>query len=102
MALALDPYLDTHKNLLKNLIVVDIAPVKAGISPEFYGYVEAMQRIEKEKLKTRKEASDLLSNYEKVRRVNSFEPFTISVTWGVIEGSVNTCFFVNKSRDGNF
>jgi hypothetical protein len=81
MALALDPYLDTRKNLLKNLIVVDIAPVKAGISPEFHDYLEAMQRIETEKLKTRKEASDLLSNYEKVRQLNLFEQFTISVTW---------------------
>lgn len=100
MALALDTYLDTHQNLLKNLIVVDIAPNRAGISPEFHSYMEAMQRIEKEKLKTRKEASDLLSNYEKVRQVNALEQFTISMAWRV--GSVNTCFLVDKSRDGNF
>jgi hypothetical protein len=65
MAIALDPYLDTHENLLENLIAVDIAPTKAGISQEFRGYIEAMQRIEKEKIKTRKEATELLSEYEK-------------------------------------
>lgn len=76
MAVALDPYLDTHKNLLKNLVVVDIAPTKASMSPQFAGYLEAMQRIEREKLKTRKEASDLLSTYEKVRHISSTTCFS--------------------------
>ncbi|EKM75411.1 hypothetical protein AGABI1DRAFT_109477 [Agaricus bisporus var. burnettii JB137-S8] len=72
MALALDTYLDTHQNLLKNLIVVDIAPNRASVSPEFHSYMEAMLRIEREKLKTRKEASDLLSNYEKDPSIRAF------------------------------
>ncbi|KAF7759938.1 hypothetical protein Agabi119p4_11633 [Agaricus bisporus var. burnettii] len=72
MALALDPYLDTRQNLLKNLIVVDIAPNRAGVSPEFHSYMEAMLRIERKKLKTRKEASDLLSNFEKDPSIRAF------------------------------
>lgn len=74
MALALDPHFDTRTNLLKNLIVVDIAPVKAKMSPQFRSYVEAMRRIESEKLKSRKEASELLSTYEKVNSSVHWRP----------------------------
>ncbi|KAF9453441.1 alpha/beta-hydrolase [Macrolepiota fuliginosa MF-IS2] len=72
MAVALSPYLDTRANLLKNLIVVDIAPVKAKMSPQFCDYIGAMQRIEQEKLKTRKEAADFLSAYEKDPSIRAF------------------------------
>ncbi len=74
MSVALDPYLDTHTDILKNLVVVDIAPVKAKMSSEFIGYVKAMQKIENEKVKTRKEADEILSTYEKARNIHKFAP----------------------------
>lgn len=66
MSVALNPYLDAHPDILKNLIVVDIAPVKGKMSKVFHNYVEAMQKIENSNIKTRKEAAEFLSTYEKV------------------------------------
>jgi len=64
MALALSPELP--KELLSNLIVVDIAPSKGDLSSEFRGYVEAMKKIVRSNVSTRKEAQDILSEYENV------------------------------------
>ncbi|KXN87220.1 Abhydrolase domain-containing protein C22H12.03 [Leucoagaricus sp. SymC.cos] len=72
MAVALDPYFDTCKDLLQNLIVVDIAPVKAGVSEEFRGYAEAMLSIENGKMKTRKHADMLLSAFESDSDMRAF------------------------------
>lgn len=65
MTFALDPELP--QGLLSNLIVADIAPSKGDLSPEFTGYVQGMQKIEKSKVSSRKEAQDMLSEYEPVR-----------------------------------
>lgn len=72
MAIALDPHLDTHTDILENLIVVDIAPVKAKMSADFSAYLEAMRRIEGEKVRTRKEAVAILSEYEKNPAIQAF------------------------------
>ena len=66
MATALSPELPP--NVLSNLIVVDIAPSRAsGLSEEFTGYFEGMQKIEDAQLSTRQEAQTILAEYEKVR-----------------------------------
>ena len=56
----------SNAHLLSNLIVADVSPIQGQISPEFKGYIEAMQKIEAMKLKTRKEASMVLESYEEV------------------------------------
>ncbi|KAJ3862561.1 alpha/beta-hydrolase [Lentinula novae-zelandiae] len=63
MALALNPSLPP--TVLQNLIVADIAPVRAHLSPEFIWYIKAMKKIESMKLRTRKEARQVLTEYEK-------------------------------------
>jgi hypothetical protein len=65
MAFALN--LDLPRDMLSNLIVVDIAPSKGELSSEFTGYVEGMKKIEASKVSSRKEAQDILTEYEKVR-----------------------------------
>ncbi|KAJ3562849.1 hypothetical protein NP233_g9322 [Leucocoprinus birnbaumii] len=72
MAIALDPHLETDPSILENLIAVDIAPVKAKLSTGFRGYLEAMRRIENEKVKTRKEAMAILSEYETNPGIQAF------------------------------
>ncbi|KAI0314313.1 Alpha/Beta hydrolase protein [Amylostereum chailletii] len=62
MAVALSP--DLPPNLLNHLIVADIAPARADLSPEFKGYVEAMQKIEEGQVSSRKDAQDILTPYE--------------------------------------
>lgn len=66
MSFALHP--DLPHGILSNLIVADITPSKGGIGPEFQGYVKGMQKIEASKLSSRKEAQDILSEYEQVNR----------------------------------
>lgn len=68
MAFALSPYLP--ESLLSNLIVADIAPSKGGLSDEFTSYVKAMKAIEQKGVKSRKEAQDILMEYESVRSIN--------------------------------
>ncbi|KAI0032536.1 Alpha/Beta hydrolase protein, partial [Vararia minispora EC-137] len=62
MAVALSPVLPA--GLLHDLTVVDIAPARADLSPEFQEYVEAMQKIEAEKVSTRARAQEILKSYE--------------------------------------
>lgn len=65
MAVALNP--DLPVGLLSHLIVSDMAPSRGPLSPEFRGYVEAMKKIEKSQVTTRKEAQNILIPYERVR-----------------------------------
>lgn len=53
-------------DLIKNLIIADIAPSRGRLSPDFEMYLEAMQKIEAAKLKTRKEADTMLHDFVKV------------------------------------
>jgi hypothetical protein len=64
MTFALNP--DLPQDMLSNLIVVDVAPSTGDISSEFRGYVEGMKKIDASKVSSRKEAQDILMEYEKV------------------------------------
>ena len=67
MTAALQP--DTPKDLIKQLIVADISPLRGSLSPEFRRYIDALLEIEKEgKVKSRKEAFEALGRVEKVRK----------------------------------
>ncbi|KAG6900339.1 hypothetical protein C0993_012296 [Termitomyces sp. T159_Od127] len=74
MSVALHRSLSEPQNaqILSKLIVVDVAPTRAELSPEFKGYVEAMQKIERLKLRTRKEALQVLEDYETDMTVRQF------------------------------
>ena len=64
MAVALSPALPA--GAVEHLIVADIAPSTAFLSPEFQGYIEAMNKIEKSRVSSRREAQDILAPYEPV------------------------------------
>jgi hypothetical protein len=64
MSVALDPELPL--SFLGRLIVVDITPARAELSSEFKGYIEGMKKIEASGTKTRKQAEEILIEYEKV------------------------------------
>jgi hypothetical protein len=64
MTLALHPELPS--NLLTDLIVSDIAPVRAKVSEDTVQHIRAMERIEEGSIYTRKEADEILSEHEKV------------------------------------
>ncbi|PAV16443.1 alpha beta-hydrolase [Pyrrhoderma noxium] len=71
MAVALDP--DCPKDLLRHLIVADIAPVPGRLTSEFPRYMEAMLKIQNEgKVKSRKEAFDALYEYENDTLIRHF------------------------------
>ncbi|KAL1739733.1 Alpha/Beta hydrolase protein [Schizophyllum fasciatum] len=70
MSVALDP--DLPEGLLENLIVEDIAPSKGALSTEFQGYIQGMKAVEEAKVKSRKEARDILSQWEKDPSVLQF------------------------------
>ncbi|KAI5836088.1 alpha/beta-hydrolase [Schizophyllum commune Tattone D] len=70
MSVALDPELP--EGLLENLIVEDIAPSKGALSPEFQGYIQGMKAVDAAKVKSRKEARDILSRWEKDPSVLQF------------------------------
>lgn len=69
-------------DLIKNLIVADIAPSRGRLSPDFEMYLQAMHKIEDSKLKTRKEADHMLHEFVKVhsRSELSISPCTICAT----------------------
>jgi hypothetical protein len=64
MTVALDSSLSPSS--LSKLIVVDIAPARGELSDEFKGYIKAMKKIEAAKVSNRKEALEILQEYEKV------------------------------------
>ncbi|THV04782.1 alpha/beta-hydrolase [Dendrothele bispora CBS 962.96] len=70
MSLALNPSLPP--STLSNLIVADIAPNRGKLSEEFMNYIEAMKKIERLRLRTRKEATQVLQEYEKDASVVAF------------------------------
>ncbi|KAJ6515311.1 Alpha/Beta hydrolase protein [Mycena sanguinolenta] len=70
MTVALDSSLP--ESTLSNLVVVDIAPSRGQLSAEFQGYISAMQKIEAAKISTRKEALEILHEYEKDPDVCAF------------------------------
>jgi hypothetical protein len=65
MTVALSPVLSA--GTIEHLIVADITPSGASlISSEFQSYIEAMNKIEKSKVSSRREAQDILASYEPV------------------------------------
>ncbi|KAI0291345.1 alpha/beta-hydrolase [Multifurca ochricompacta] len=62
MAVALSPDLPAHA--IEHLVVADIAPSISALSLEFQGYIEAMKKIEKIGVSSRREAQDILAHYE--------------------------------------
>ncbi|KAF7352289.1 hypothetical protein MVEN_01192600 [Mycena venus] len=72
MTVALDADASLPESTLSNLVVVDIAPAQGSLSKEFRAYIEAMKKIEAAKISTRKEALDILHEYEKDPDVCAF------------------------------
>ncbi|KAH7911366.1 alpha beta-hydrolase [Hygrophoropsis aurantiaca] len=70
MSLALNPELPS--GLLADLIVSDIAPVRASIAADTVRHIEAMERIEASGVSTRKEADSILAEYEADASVRAF------------------------------
>ncbi|KAF8532296.1 alpha/beta-hydrolase [Gautieria morchelliformis] len=80
MALALSPNLPP--GLLARLIVADIAPSKGALSPEFRSYTDAMQRIEKSQITTRKAANDIIQEIESDPSIRAFLLTNLTSTHG--------------------
>ncbi|KAG6369695.1 Alpha/Beta hydrolase protein [Boletus reticuloceps] len=70
MTFALDP--ETPTDLLKDLIVSDIAPVRAKASAETVSHIQGMEEIEASNVSSRKEANEILEQYEKDPSVRAF------------------------------
>jgi hypothetical protein len=66
MAVALSAELPA--DAIEHLIVVDITPSNAALSTDFQGYVEAMKKIERSEVSSRRDAQDILAPYESVSR----------------------------------
>lgn len=64
MTFALNPEIPT--DLLKDLIVSDIAPARAKVSAETVSHVQGMEEIEASNVSSRKEANEILEKFEKV------------------------------------
>lgn len=78
MALALHP--ETPSNLLRDLIVEDISPIKGRLSKEFEGYARTMRRIMDMQCKDRKEADDVFKEIEPDVSVRQFLLTNISAS----------------------
>ncbi|KAF5367023.1 hypothetical protein D9758_003869 [Tetrapyrgos nigripes] len=70
MTLTLGRYLPS--STLANLVVADIAPIKGRVSRASVSYIDAMRKIDSLKLKTRKEAKEVLSEWEKDPSTQAF------------------------------
>ena len=64
MAVALSAELPA--DAIEHLIMADIAPSNAALSTEFQSYIEAMKKIERSGVSSRREAQDILAPYESV------------------------------------
>lgn len=60
--------------------MVDMAPGVGKISPEFHSYINAMKEIEKAAVHSRKEADEILAEYEPVRPLYLPSPVPESVS----------------------
>lgn len=97
MTVALSPVLPA--DTIEHLIVADIAPSNASvISSEFQNYIEAMNKIEKSKVSSRREAQDILAPYEPDPTTRAFlltnldsttRPLKFQVPLDIIGASIN-------------
>ncbi|GBE90134.1 Abhydrolase domain-containing protein [Sparassis crispa] len=76
---------NTPPDLLEQLIVADIAPSKGDLSPTFRNYVKAMQIIEERKVTSRREAQDILSDYEQDPMIRAFLLTNLIESHGVMK-----------------
>ncbi|KAG9315368.1 alpha beta-hydrolase [Chiua virens] len=70
MTFALNP--ETPPGLLKDLIVSDIAPVRAKVSADTVSHIKGMEEIEMGNVTSRKEANEILEKFEKDPSVRAF------------------------------
>ena len=56
-----------EKRLIGKLVVIDISPAVGPVSNEFKKYIQAMLEIERREVRSRKEADEILQEYEPVR-----------------------------------
>lgn len=64
MTFALNP--ETPTDLLKDLIVSDIAPVRAKASSDTVSHIQGMEEVEASNVSSRKVADEILERFEKV------------------------------------
>jgi len=72
MSVALDPSLSDSDEQISKLIVADVAPSRANLSPSFVGYIQTMKKIETAKVGSRKEALEMLEECEPDITVRQF------------------------------
>ncbi|KAN0092681.1 Alpha/Beta hydrolase fold [Tylopilus felleus] len=70
MTFALDP--ETPTDVLKDLIVSDIAPVRAKASADTVAHIQGMEEIEASNVSSRKVANEILEKFEKDPSVRAF------------------------------
>ncbi|EIM90889.1 alpha/beta-hydrolase, partial [Stereum hirsutum FP-91666 SS1] len=97
-------------DLIKSLIVADIAPSRGRLSPDFEMYLQAMHKIEDAKLKTRKEADHMLHEFVKETPIRQFlltnldahsHPLKFSIPLKIISESItNIGDFPHHPDDG--
>lgn len=56
----------TEEKLIGKLVVIDISPAVGPVSNEFKKYIQAMLEIERCEVNSRKEADEILQEYEPV------------------------------------
>ncbi|KAF8493929.1 alpha/beta-hydrolase, partial [Russula emetica] len=96
MAVALSA--DLPADAIEHLIVADISPSNAALSTEFQAYVEAMKKIERSKVSSRREALDILAPYESDPIIRAFlltnldtaaQPFKFQIPLDIIGSSIS-------------
>ncbi|KAH0833361.1 hypothetical protein J3R83DRAFT_12462 [Lanmaoa asiatica] len=70
MTFALKP--ETPTNLLKDLIVSDIAPVRAKVSADTVSHIQGMEEVEASNISSRNAADEILERFEKDPSVRAF------------------------------
>ncbi|KAG8212947.1 alpha beta-hydrolase [Butyriboletus roseoflavus] len=70
MTLALNP--ETPTDLLEDLIISDIAPVRAKASTESVSHIQGMEEVEASNVSSRKAAEEIMEKYEKDPSVRAY------------------------------
>ncbi|KAF8839519.1 alpha/beta-hydrolase [Paxillus ammoniavirescens] len=70
MTFALHP--ETPSDFIKDLVISDIAPVRAKVSGDTVLHIEAMEKIEASNITSRKRADEILEEHEKDPSVRAF------------------------------
>ncbi|KAF8552031.1 alpha/beta-hydrolase, partial [Imleria badia] len=70
MTFALNP--ETPTDLLKDLVVSDIAPVRAKASADTLSHIQGMEEVEASNISSRKEANEILEKFENDPSIRAF------------------------------